>query len=132
MPTTIRHDTTLQIIEIVHTGVVSAVDLQRSTNEGIALNIEFSVNNVLIDVEHMEAVENFMDVYGLPDQYAEGGLSRNVRLAVVKPIKSDALKVAQFFEDVCINRGWMVRQVATRGAAIEWLTSIEPSQKPIV
>jgi hypothetical protein len=128
MPSVVRHDKTLQLIEVVHTGTLTAKGLQESTDEGVALNVETGVNSILIDAAHLESAEYFLGVFDLPQQYAEGGLSRQACIALVMPKKTVARKIAQFYDDVCVNRGWTVKPFETRDAAVEWLTTFESSR----
>ena len=113
----------LPIIEIVHTGILSSENLQKATDDGVALHIESGVNSCLIDASEMEFVEAFVDLYELPDQYAEGGVSRRIHIAMVLPKESTARKAAQFYDDVCRNRGWVTRPFDSREEAVKWLMS---------
>ena len=121
MPSEVRFNETLQIIEIAHTGILTLQNLEKATSEAMALHKELGVNAVLIDTSNLESVENVMDLYDLPQQYDDGGASRAVRIAVVVPETSAAREALQFYDDVCNNRGWVVRPFETPDEATEWL-----------
>ncbi|MDH3692323.1 MAG: STAS/SEC14 domain-containing protein [Gammaproteobacteria bacterium] len=128
MSSVVRHDKSLQIIEIVYDGMLTSKNLEESTSDGITLNVELGINNVLIDAAHMDSAAYFLEVHDLPLQYAESGLSRKVRIALVMPRTTVARRIAKFYVDACIIHGWTVRPFEAREAAIEWLTSFEYSR----
>ena len=126
MPSDLKFNSTLRIIEIVHTGVVSRDDLRRSTNEVIALQQEHSVDGVLIDATELESI-SITDLSDLPSQYNEGGASRSCPVALVKPLAPETHRLAQFYDNVCNYRGWSVQQFESRDEAVVWLTSDQSS-----
>lgn len=119
----VKLNETLPIIEIVHTGVLSSENLQKATDDAVALHKESGLNSCLIDASEMEFVEAFSDLYELPDQYSEAGVSRRIHIAIVMPKESTARKAAQFYDDLCHNRGWVTRAVDSREEAVKWLMS---------
>ena len=127
MPYDLKYNSTLQIIEIVHTVILSARDIQESTDEGILSQREHGSNAILIDATDLESVASITDVFDLPGQYDDGELSRSTRFAVVRPKLRAARGLAQFYDNVCNNRGWRVNQFDTRDEAVEWLTSNDSS-----
>ena len=125
MPYDFKYDSALQIIEIVHTGILSKEDIQKSTEEGIATQMEHDTDMILVDAAELESVDSITDVFSLPAQYRDGELRSTTCIAVVRPKRQAARMAAQFYEDVCYNRGWGVKQFDTRDEAVEWLTSNE-------
>lgn len=123
MPSDLKLNETMQIVEIVHAGVLTTENLQKSTNDALALLADRNVKSVLIDASDLESVEDFTEVRDLPRQYAVGGLSRRVRIAVVSPKLPEAQLEAHFYERFCDNRGWTVQSFKARGEAVAWLTS---------
>ena len=123
MPYDLKYNSTLQIIEIVHVGILSGKDILESTDEGILLQTEHGSNAILIDATGLETVASITDVFDLPRQYDDGAVSRATRFAVVRPKRQVAREMAQFYDNVCNNRGWRVKQFDTRDEAVEWLTS---------
>ena len=127
MPYDLKYNSTSRIIELVHTGILSGEDLRKSTEEGILLQKEHGVHAVLIDTSDLESAPAVTEVYDLPRQYDEGGFSKLTRLALVWPKLPAAKKVAEFYDNVCNNRGWTVRPFDTRDEAVAWLMSNESS-----
>jgi hypothetical protein len=127
MPSEVTFDEILRIVEIIHTGVLKSVNLQSATDDGIAVLMDTGADNVLIDTSNLVSVENLFDLYELPAQYSDADLSREIKIALVSPKTSEARAAAQFYDNVCNNRGWLVRPFEDHGAAIEWLTSKDSS-----
>ena len=125
MPSDVTYNSDFQIIEIMHTGMLTAENLEKTTSKAMALHKELGVNAVLIDTSHLKSVENLLDLYDLPKEYSEGGASRAVRIALVMPETSAARVDAQFYDDVCSNRGWVVQQFERRDVATDWLIANE-------
>ena len=127
MPYDIKYNSALVAIELVLTGILSGEDLRRCTDEGINLEKKHDVYAMLINAIDLESAPPVTEVYDLPRQYDEGGFSRSNRLALVWPKFPEAKEVAQFYDNVCTNRGWRVQPFDTRDEAVAWLTSNESS-----
>jgi hypothetical protein len=123
----IRYNSALRAVELVFTEILSAEDLRKCTDEGINLEKEHDVYAMLIDAADLESAPSVSDILDLPQQYEEGGFSRSNRLAFVWPRHPAAKVVAEFYDDVCNNRGWRVQPFDTRDEAVAWLTSSESS-----
>ena len=127
MPSIVKLNTAPRIIEVVHTGFVSKDDLEKCTADAIAIRLEQDVHEVLIDAMELESFASMLDVYDRPQHYAEANIGRSIRIAVVSPRLVTAQDFIQFYENVCNNRGWTVKQFQSRDEAVEWLTLNEPS-----
>ena len=121
MPSGVKYNRKLQIIEIMHTGTLTTRNIEKTTSEAMALHKELGVDAVLIDTSNLKSVESLTDLYDLPNQYDDGGVSRAVRIALVMPETSAATEATKFYDNVCNNRGWKVRSFERPGEAIEWL-----------
>ncbi len=131
MPWNAKHNETLQLIEVVYTGLTTARDLQEATSKCIAMGKEKGINRFLVDSEGLELSASFVDVFELCDKkYTAEKADRLSRIAVVLPRSTEAQEVARFYETVCRNRGWMANVVSTRQEAIDWLLSRKLSNKP--
>ena len=120
MPSVLKFNEKLHIIEIVHTGTISGDDLRAHTEDAVAFQKQHGAENVLIDTSKLEAME-IVSMYDLPRQYEGSGAPRAVRIALVKPQLKAAQKMTQFYDDVCNNRGWTVQQFDSRDEAVLWL-----------
>lgn len=127
MPYAFNYNSTSRIIELVHSGNLSGEDLRKSTDEGILLQKEHGAYAVLIDATDLESVATVTGVYDLPRQYDEGGFKKETRIALVWPRLPAAKEAAQFYDNVCSNRGWTVQPFDTRDEAVAWLMSNESS-----
>lgn len=121
MSWTVTHLESLGIIELKLIGVVSGDDLRQATKEGIARVNESRLSRGLIDATEQERTGSMVDMIELPQQYSSEGLSRETRIALVIPVKEELHGIAEFYETVCINRGWQVKSFATRKQALAWL-----------
>lgn len=123
MPYTISFNGNLKLIELVPSGALTSQQILDGTDEFIFLLEKHSATRILIDASAIESVESVIDFYDQPQQYEDGGMSRNVRIAIVIPAVPAAEKAIRFYEDVCVNRSWGVSSFEERNAAVKWLTS---------
>ena len=123
MPTDVEFNSELRIIEVFHTGIVTEEDLRQSDSAATGYRMEHDVDAFLVDTSGVESVANALDLYDLPELYDEGQVSRSIRIALLLPHAPAARQMAQFYDNVCNNRGWQVRSFDHRSAAIEWLAS---------
>jgi hypothetical protein len=130
MASTLEFNNKLNIIEIVFTERVSAVDLATITTKSIALVNEKSIFNVLIDAKELKLDATLVDIYNLPDkQYVDENLDHRIRMALIEPKLSKEKEAAQFYENACVNRGWLVKTFSDRDDATKWLMSRVASKK---
>ena len=121
MPSDVTYNSKLQIIEIMHSGTLTVQNIEKTTSEAMALHKELGVNAVLIDTSNLKSVESLTELYDLPRQYDEGGVSRAIRIALVMPETSAARDAGNFYDNVCHNNGWEVRPFERLHEANEWL-----------
>ena len=121
MPSDVTYNSKLQIIEIMHSGTLTVQNIEKTTSEAMALHKELGVNAVLIDTSNLKSVESLTELYDLPRQYDEGGVSRAIRIALVMPETSAARDAGKFYDNVCHNNGWEVRPFERLDEANEWL-----------
>ncbi|MDH5502142.1 MAG: hypothetical protein OEY72_13680 [Gammaproteobacteria bacterium] len=126
MPYQIRFNEKLLHIENIVSGILSKDELDKSTADGIALQQKHSAYSILINASQLESVDSVTDLYQMPKQYSELGVSRSTRIALVMPELEKARKFVRFYETVCMNRGWTVRSFETQGEAEMWLASSQP------
>lgn len=112
----------LHIVEVVYTGPTDQRDLQQATSHCIALAKANNTTRFLVDAAALELTASLIDVYNLPEkQYIEEGAERTSRIALIRPRQPRSQEAADFYETVCRNRGWIVKVVATRAEAVDWL-----------
>ena len=122
MPYTICHHANPNIVEVSFVDSISGSDLREATTKAIAFQKENGVNRFLVHTNGSEVISGFIELYDLAEkQYHAEGLKRNSRIAVVFPVTLSAQAAANFYETVCLNRGWNALVHPDRQAAIDWL-----------
>jgi len=121
MPWELDYNEGLGLIELKLIGVVSGPALRDATTEGIALAKQLGAARAIIDATLQEQTGSVTDLYDLPRQYDEEGLDRRVCIALLLPVDHNLHEIADFFETVCVNRGWNVSNFDSREPALEWL-----------
>lgn len=110
------------LVEIVFSGRVSATDLKQSTSDAVALGKASGSSRFLADLTGCEVSASMVDVYELPvSQYVDEDVSRESRIALVSKKAGPNREAVQFYETVCVNRGWLVHVFETAEEAIAWL-----------
>lgn len=119
---TFRKD--LDIVEIVFRRNIDTQDLEESTVNALQLANDRDLTLFLIDISEAGLEAPLVDVYDLADKrYEEAGANRKNRAALVSSSTEKSLKLAEFYQHVCMNRGWMVKVFLSQEKALEWLTS---------
>jgi len=110
-----------QIVSIVCTGELTIQELLRQTQAANKLQIENGARGFLADFTAADVQIPLADLYQLPDYYAEIGVSRQSRIAVVFPPDLRQHEKYEFYEDVCLNRGFHSRLFDSIEQARMWL-----------
>lgn len=113
------------MIELVFAGNVTGPEMREATSWSIALMKKQDIKNILVNTIDQGKVLSTMDIYNLPGQYEKEGLTRQSRVAFLPSHESAVKEQAQFYANVCVNRGWMVRLFENREDAMQWLTDGE-------
>jgi hypothetical protein len=131
MPWTYEYNSTLQIVDVIHTGKVTAHELRESVSEFIRLEEEKGLNRFFIDATEMELASSLIDIYDMPTkQFIEQKADRMGRVAIIPPSNPKTKEDVRFFETVCKNRGWMVNIFTNRETAVKWLAKNLFAGKP--
>ena len=117
----VEYNSQLGFIEIALSGNVSGSDMRESASQAISLSHEHGVTEFLVDASKQEKADTITDIHELPQQYAEEGADPVSRVAYIRPISPDQQEIAQFYENVCVNRGWRLRSFTNYRNAIQWL-----------
>ena len=130
MTHTVNRNNELDIIEIVFKLDISREDLEKSTVDSLQLASANNLNLFLIDITEADLVAPLVDVFDLADKrYDELGANRKNRAAVISSNTEKNIKLAEFYEHVCMNRGWLVKTFQSRKEAVEWFQSSQPHSK---
>ncbi|HEX6550586.1 MAG TPA: hypothetical protein VF117_07925 [Gammaproteobacteria bacterium] len=107
---------------IVCTGQTKQGDAIAQTDAAIELQSKYNVRRFLLDYSGIEIVAApLADIYGLPDYYHKRGVPRDIRIAVVVPAHHFQRDKFEFYEDVCLNRGYSSRMFESLKEAWSWL-----------
>lgn len=94
-----------------------------STVEALKLAHVHNLTKFLIDISEADLVAPLVDVYDLPKHYDEMGASRKNCIALIPSTSVKGMRDAEFYENICVNMGWMVQLFSNYEEAIEWLLS---------
>jgi hypothetical protein len=84
---------------------------------------ETQATRVLGDFRRMQSGPSLAAVYWLVNEYANRGVPRQTRIAVVHSRAPRAVELAQFYETVCYNRQYEAKSFDSNEAAEAWLHS---------
>ncbi len=121
MPWSVDYDEEHGFVEIEYSGSTTGDDLRMATREAIALSEQHGALKCIVDCTYQEKTGDVLDLYEFPKIYEGAGLSRAIQLALLMPLATELHEFAEFYENVCVNRGWQVRTFRSREQAFEWL-----------
>lgn len=121
MPWRVNYDQRQEIAEVTYWGDTDANDIRESTIAAIGLVNETQATRGLVDCLKQTSTASTADLYVLPQLYEEEGLTRKINIAFVEPEIDELRELAEFYDNVCVNRGWNLRRFAAREEAIAWL-----------
>lgn len=125
MPSSLKLNKKLRIVEVTHKGVMTVEGLRRIVSERVVIEKETGIGEVLVDASELESVEDLASLLDLPQMYVDAEISRTGRTAVIMPTSKEGIDAARFYENVCFNRGWTVQLFETKREALEWLIDSE-------
>ena len=114
-----------ETLVVAPTGFVSDDDARELTEQAIALLQQTHATRVLGDCRGLESPPSVATIYWLVHEYADRGLPKDTRIAVVHSKQPQAIEIAQFYETVCVNRKYQARVFPSREAAQAWLWSAQ-------
>ncbi|MGO8928630.1 MAG: STAS/SEC14 domain-containing protein [Limisphaerales bacterium] len=123
MPWAIEYLADKETLVVAPTGCVSDDDARELTGQAIALLQETQATRVLSDCRGMESAPSVAAVYWLVHDYANRGVPRQTRIAVVHSKAPQAVELARFYETVCFNRRYQAKAFHSKEAAEAWLCS---------
>ena len=123
MPWRVEYHPDQMIVEVVYWGETNGIDIHEGTIEAIKAVKKQQATRGLVDCREQTSTATIADLFDLPDLYDDEGLSRDIRIAFVEPAMPELREMADFYDNVCVNRGWRLRRFAARDSAIAWLES---------
>lgn len=123
MTWTLEYSDELDIVVLTYKGKTTGFDLKEASTARIALGREKGVSKYLIDTTEVEVSSSATsDVLDLPDKvYSDKQVDYSSRIAIIEPKSAESRKMVKFYEDACVNRGWLVKMFKDRPSALGWL-----------
>lgn len=122
MPYSIRFNDVLRCVETTYEDVVLATELTQAAIETIAAGVANDSKLFFGDCTRLVGGHSIADLFVLMEQLAKLGLPRGAREALLYPTIEDRARDVDFWETICVNRGFQVRAFDDRETAIRWLT----------
>jgi hypothetical protein len=123
MPWEMEYVAGKETLVVAPSGRLSDNEAKQLTGEAIALLKQTQATRVLGDCRSIQSAPSLAAVYWLVQDYANCGVPRETRIALVHSHKRDAVEIAQFYETVCLNRHYDARIFESIKAAETWLCS---------
>ena len=111
------------IIEVTHTGEITASDLRASGKQVLAIAREENIWHLLTDCTGATAIPGAIDVLNLISLVDQVDLDTGFRQALLWPDDAQARLAFDFWRTVEANHGLHARAFGDRDAAIAWLES---------
>lgn len=121
MPWKVEHLPDEQTLLLVSTGLLTASEARAQTELSLKEIVQHAIPRVLIDYSAAQVEVPLSSIYQLPDIYDKSGVSRQTKVAVVMPKDKYKIEAFEFYEDICLNRGYRVKLFESTAAAQEWL-----------
>ena len=112
-----------KIIEIRNSGEITNEDMITETQEVIKLQHEKNIVLILTEFVSVKVDASLSDVFQFPEMYEQMGMDRKTRIAVLVSEIEVNNEELDFYETICINRGWTIKIFIDKKEAIEWLLS---------
>jgi len=103
------------------TGAVTDADAKSQSEQAMRLLKDHQASLVLIDCREAVSEISYAVLYWLPRFYAQLGVPRSTRIAVVLPAVPYRVESFQYYALACRNAGYEVRLFESRQAAEAWL-----------
>ncbi len=125
MPSTVKFNPVLGIIETTCSGKLKATELKQIASKAISLGKQFGTKLFLSDVSELIQASSIWDIYTLIDTYEKEGLDRQSRHAVILPKSYEGRQTVHLYEIVCMNHGWLVKLFTDRQSAVDYLMGLK-------
>jgi hypothetical protein len=117
-------------VEVEYVDTVPGTELRETAARIMALCREAGTPRVLADCSRMGGGHSLTDLYNLAEWLAANHPTYPVREAVLVPTTPTLPENFQFWEDICQNRGHVVRTFTAREEAMDWLLARPDSAPP--
>ena len=109
------------IVRVVLLGYLNLENASKLVLELLYHANEIGINNFLVDLRAVHVKATNIEIYWSPTLFAELGLTRNKRVALIPPVTPNSAEKVSFYETVSQNSGYLVRIFQEHHSAQEWL-----------
>jgi|WetSurMetagenome_2_1015567.scaffolds.fasta_scaffold99660_3 hypothetical protein len=127
MPWTAQIDTSHHIVELTYSGIVTPSELKDALVAAAALSKQHNANLFLADCTRLVGGHSVSDLYLLISTYEAAGLHPGQKEALVLPSSQPSKEDVKFYEDACLNRGYLAKIFTNVEDARAWLHKWETS-----
>jgi hypothetical protein len=111
------------IIEVTHSGEITASDLRKSGKEALTIARDQNMWRLLTDCSAATKVPGAIDIINLIGLVEQAELDAGFRQALIWPDDAEARLGFDFWRTVEANQGLHAKAFGSRDAAIAWLES---------
>jgi hypothetical protein len=126
MPWTLTLHAHAGYIETAYTGLLTAAELNASVQENVRIARRENLYRFFSDCSKLEGGHTILDLYAVTDELEVLRGTRS-REALLMPQLEAVQRDVQFWEDACVNRGFVVRVFTAREPALAWLLDAIPA-----
>jgi hypothetical protein len=132
MAWTVEYNDVLQIVELTYSGRTTGEEIKEAAASRMSMGKQKGVTKFLIDTRKVEADGSAtLDIYDVPDKmYPKEHVQYTNRIAILEPESSTSREMVKFYENACVNRGWLVKTFQDRESAVKWLQQRTSQQSP--
>jgi hypothetical protein len=109
------------VVLVEYHGKADLEGVDTSTRQGDGLARWHGARGVLVDLTDLEVNMPAHQIFGIPEIYKQMDLPMQRRTAFLIHNERGQIKDYEFFENVCVNRGYHFRGFSTREDALQWL-----------
>ena len=117
-------------VEVEYVDTVPGPELMEAASRAMNLCREAGAPRILADCTRMNGGHSLTDLYKLVEWLAANYPTYPVREAVLVPPSPTLPDNFQFWEDICQNRGHVVRTFTERKQALDWFLAGADSVPP--
>ena len=118
MPYTIEYLQHESIVLITNSGELTFEDFVNQAQEALEMG---RINNCKLFLSDCTSMISRFEILDAPAVYENLDAHRTNKVALVISEDKDTKSDMEFYETVCVNRGWLARVFNDKNAAMKWL-----------
>ena len=123
MSWTLEYNEKLDIVILTYKGKTTGPEIKEAAAARIDMGNRLGTIKFLIDTRLTLADESAtLDIYEIPQKlYHDEHAQHKSRIAIIEPESPISREMVKFFENTCLNRGWLVKSFSEYEKAVSWL-----------